>query len=198
MGDASAPDRLRLFVALRIPEEVKTAISGAQTELRERLPAGGITWTKPEQFHLTLKFLGNVETHRVDSLTKALLSACLRLGPLHLRAERMGAFPSLRFARVIWVGLNDAEQKLQPVQQTVESACFPFTAEKSEDRFSGHVTLARVKRLARSEAPVLAGLVNGMEKRFFGSWTANELELMQSELGAEGARHTCIEKVTFG
>ena len=107
VGVAHAAERLRLFVAIRIPEEIKVVISAAQTEFRQRSPAAGITWSKPDQFHLTLKFLGNVGAHRLDSLAKALVSACLRLAPLHLRAEQMGAFPNLRLPRVIWVGIND-------------------------------------------------------------------------------------------
>src|SRR5439155_63389 len=162
MANASAPEWLRLFIAIRIPEDIKAAISVAQTEVRQALPDAGVSWTKPEQFHLTLKFLGNVEAQQVDELTKALSAACRAFGPLHLRAERMGAFPNLRFPRVIWIGLNDAEQKLSLVQHAIEPACSPFTAEKPEDRFSGHVTLARVKRIRRSESQVMAGLISVM------------------------------------
>ena len=109
----------------------------------------------------------------------------------------MGAFPNLRFPRVIWIGLNDAEQKLSLVQHAIEGACSPFTAEKPEDRFSGHVTLARVKRIRRSESQVMAGLISVMENRFFGTWTAGEIELLRSTLGKEGARHESIAKLAL-
>jgi len=195
MRDPHAPERLRLFVAMRIPEEIKAGFSVAQAELQEDLPVAKMSWAKADQFHLTLKFLGNVETERVDALRLSLVSACQGFVPLRLRAEGMGAFPNLGDPRVLWIGLNDPDQMLQPMQKAIETACSPFTAEKPLERFSGHVTLARVKRLARSELRVLGALVRRMERKFFGDWTAGQIELMQSELGAEGARHTCIEEI---
>src|SRR5215471_15664420 len=102
MGDAHAPERLRLFIAMRIPEEIKAGFRAAQAELREDLPGARMSWAKADQFHLTLKFLGNVETERVDAFRQALISACQRFVPLRLRAEGMGAFPNLRDPRVLW------------------------------------------------------------------------------------------------
>lgn len=198
MRDPHAPERLRLFVAMRIPEEIKAGFSAAQAELREDLPDAKISWAKTDQLHLTLKFLGNVETQRVDALRLSLVSACQGFAPLRLRADGMGAFPNLRDPRVLWIGLNDPERKLHAMQKAIETACSPFTAEKPQERFSGHVTLARVKRLARSELPVLSGLIKRMEKKSFGEWMSGEIQLMQSQLGAEGARHTCIEEIKLG
>ena len=61
----------RLFVAVMVPEEVKAEIERAQAELRRALPEARVTWTRPEQFHLTLKFLAHVEAQRVGELVEA-------------------------------------------------------------------------------------------------------------------------------
>ena len=106
-------------------------------------------------------------------------------------------FPNLRFPRVIWIGLNDAEQKLSKVQQAIAAACRPLLGQELEERFSGHVTLARVKKLARNQSQVLSSLIAGLENLCFGEWRADEIALMRSELGSEGARHTSIANLRF-
>src|SRR3954470_9663903 len=80
---------LRLFVAISLPEAVKVQVEEAQEEMRRALPAGIVRWTKREQFHLTLKFLGNVDASRVDALEAALREAVSSFAVVRLRAERI-------------------------------------------------------------------------------------------------------------
>src|ERR1035437_7704374 len=100
-------EQFRLFIAVTIPEEVKTKIEEAQGKLRRALPERAVHWTRREQFHLTLKFLGDVDAARVEALGEAIRDACQGFGALHLRAERVGFFPDLRYPRVVWVGVKD-------------------------------------------------------------------------------------------
>src|SRR6266404_5648033 len=173
----SAPEHYRLFVAIRIPEQIKHAMAAAQSELRRALPERVVTWTKREQLHLTLKFLGNVDTQCMDALNEQLRAACQGFAPLTLRAERIGVFPDARLPRVVWVGLTDAEGQLPKVQSAVEAASQNFSVLEREKKFTGHVTLGRAKRLHRRDSQVLSGLLAEMADRFFGEWTACEIEL---------------------
>ena len=191
----SALEHYRLFVAISIPEEIKDSIAAAQSELHRALPECGVTLTRREQLHLTLKFLGNVEAQRVAALNEQLRAACHGFLVLRLRAERVGAFPNLRIPRVIWIGLRDVEGQLLKVQSAVEAASRDFTAEEPEQSFTGHVTLGRARRMSHRESQVLSALLAGMADRFFGEWTASELALMRSEFSADGARHTPIGTV---
>ena len=99
--------KLRLFIALQVPEAVKAQIQLAQDEFRRALPPSCARWTRPEQWHLTLKFLGNVDAGRLDALTEAVREVCEKFALLKLCAERIGCFPDLRRPRVIWVGVQD-------------------------------------------------------------------------------------------
>ena len=90
-------DTLRLFLAISLPDPVKDEIEKAQRQLREAFPGKLVRWTKREQFHLTLKFLGNVRQSRVSELVSALREACMPHSELQLRAEEMGFFPDARF-----------------------------------------------------------------------------------------------------
>src|SRR5713101_6874279 len=96
----------RMFVALRVPEEAREPIENTQVELRDALARSVVRWTSPEQFHLTLKFLGGVEVARVADLEAALQRAVGGLNAFHLCAEGIGFFPNLRRARVIWAGVS--------------------------------------------------------------------------------------------
>ena len=111
-------------------------------------------------------------------------------GALHLRAERIGFFPDLRYPRVVWVGVRDQAEQLPRLQQVVQVATEGFTAEPKEERFTGHVTLARIKGIKRPEAEALGKAAAGMAERVFGQWTAYQIELMRSELLPQGARHS--------
>ena len=195
MPDAPAPETFRLFVAITVPEEIKSEIEKTQGELRRVLPKECARWTKREQFHLTLRFLGNVDAQRVGPLTDALGAACQGFGPLELRAERVGFFPDLHRPRVAWVGVHDRQEQLPLVQRAIEAATRDYTAEESTERFTGHVTLGRIKGLRRAEAEALAGLATGLTTRFFGTWTAGQVELFRSQLSPEGARHTVLAAI---
>lgn len=185
-------EHFRLFVAVAIPDGVKTKIEEAQAELRRTLPDRSVRWARREQFHLTLKFLGDVEAARVEALGEAMRGACRGFAPLHLRAEGVGCFPDLRYPRVLWTGVRDEAERLPRLQAAVELATRDFTTEEKEERFSGHVTLARIKGVKRAEAEALARAAEGMKARLFGQWTAYQIELKQSELSPQGARHTTL------
>jgi len=186
---------LRLFIAISIPEVVKGEIELARNELRSLLQESRITWTKPEQFHLTLRFLGEVEAERISALSEAMREVGNGFARLKLVAKGIGCFPNMRRPRVIWVGVGDEAGQLVQLQQRIQEATEPFTSEEAEKRFHGHVTLGRVKEIGRKESKMLAELAERMEARMFGEWHGDEVEILKSELTPEGARHSCIERI---
>jgi RNA 2',3'-cyclic 3'-phosphodiesterase len=190
-------EQLRLFIAVAIPEDIKAKLAEAQAELRRAMPEHGVRWTPREQLHLTLRFLGDVEKERVEALGEALRAACRAFGALHLRAERVGFFPNLHRPRVAWAGVHDREERLPVLQQTVDAATREFTAEPKEERFTGHVTLARIKAIRRPEAEALGKAAAALAESFFGQWTIGHIELMRSVLSPHGATHSMLEAVAL-
>lgn len=190
-------ERFRLFIAVAIPEEVKAKMAEAQAELRRALPEHGVRWTRREQFHLTLKFLGDVDTSRVEALGEAIRAACRGFGVLHLGAEGVGFFPDLRYPRVVWTGVQEQAERLTRLQQAVDAATRAFTSEHREERFTGHVTLARIKAIKRPEAEALGKAAAAMADRVFGHWTAGQVELMRSVLSPQGASHSFLAKIAL-
>jgi RNA 2',3'-cyclic 3'-phosphodiesterase len=186
---------MRLFIAMPIPELVKAAAGKLQNELRAAVSDENIRWVNTEQLHLTLQFLGEVEPSRLSTLIAAAHQACQGFPPLQLRASQAGVFPHEKKPRVLWVGLHCASDALNRLQEAVENATREFT-EKPEDRpFHAHLTLARIKFLRPDAARALIERIHGMSTRVLGSWTADEVEVMQSELHPEGSRHACLEAI---
>jgi 2'-5' RNA ligase len=195
MPGNTTPQHIRMFVAILTPEDIQSGMEQAQAELRRAASKARIGWTT--QFHLTLKFLGDVEAGRVEPLTEALRRACLGFAPLAMRAERIGFFPDPCRPRVVWAGVRDQRDELPRLQAAVESASREFTTEEPEKQFIGHITLGRIKAITRRDGEALAKAASGMAGRFFGEWQAAQVALMRSELSPTGARHTCVAVVSF-
>jgi RNA 2',3'-cyclic 3'-phosphodiesterase len=195
MNAPETPEHYRLFVALPVPAEVKTTVEQAQAELRRAVGSPGIRWATRQQFHLTLRFLGDVEVARVDSLVAALRAAGTGFAPLQMHAKGVGFFPNARYPRVVWVGVQDRAERLGSLQLAIQAATAPFTAEKEETRFSGHVTLGRIKGLRRPDTEALAQTASTMAARVFGDWVAPELELIRSQLSPHGSTYTCLSSI---
>lgn len=195
---AEVAEHYRLFVALPVPEVVRTAIGKTQDALRELLPKAGVRWSPPTQFHLTLRFLGDVEGARVEALTSALRLACAELAPFAVRAEGLGFFPDDHHPRVVWAGLADEAGELERLWESVQAATGEFTSQPVEHRFAGHITLGRIKFLSPRDRTALVAQAGRQAGRRFGQWQAERVDLMRSELSSQGARHTCLASLAFG
>ncbi len=173
---------IRAFVAIQLPEDVRAVLRAAQAELKEVLPRNSTAWTRPANMHLTLRFLGGVESARLPELQLKLREALAGFGPLDLICERLGCFPDLRFPRVVWAWVHDAEERLAQLHRRVDSAVAGFAEKPAEARFTGHVNAER-----------LAGFVERAVERKFGDWSCREVELIRSELSPGGSQYSTIE-----
>jgi 2'-5' RNA ligase len=198
MASDSPTGHLRLFVAISIPEPVRDEIIRVQQELQPLVPRDVARWARSDQFHLTLRFLGDVPADGVEDLKKSVGAVCRNARPLSLRAEGVGFFPNPRSPRVIWVGINDREGQLVDLQGQIEAAVRPFTAEPGEKNFTGHTTFGRLKNPKPADIWDLAARAQSLEKRLFGEWTVHEIEIIRSELFPAGARYTSLAAFRLG
>jgi 2'-5' RNA ligase len=192
MADNSSTEKLRLFIAIPIPEPVRDEIICVQRELQPLVPRNVVRWARPDQFHLTLRFLGDVPVAGLEKLKESVNAVCRNARPLSLRAEGVGFFPNPRSPRVIWVGIDDREGFLVDLQKQIETVAGQFSSEPGEKNFTGHVTLGRLKNPRPADTRDLATRAQSLEKRLFGDWTALDIEIIRSELSPAGARHTSL------
>lgn len=174
----------RLFVAIWPPADMVQRIAGLH-----RPALVGVRWTTPEQWHVTLSFLGDVPRSRADALGNALAAAARGAGPPPV--ARLGP-STARFGRSV---LGVPVRGLDDLAVAVRGAVDPFAAgvERGDGgrdrRFDGHLTLAR----GRGGRPV-PGSLAGVPLE--GSWAVHEVCLVRSQLGAAGARYTTLVRAT--
>lgn len=185
---------LRLFLAIEIPGDIRAEFLRLQQKLQPLLPSRGARWTKPEQFHLTLKFLGNVPFADTAALSRAVRSVCDAAAPMRLRAEGAGFFPDGRSPRVFWADIKSVDGRLSDLQRRLELSVQPFAEKEEAKKFTAHVTLARFEKLRPRETEKLKAAIAIGET--FGEWTAEEVQLIKSSLQPSGAVHVILERFT--
>jgi 2'-5' RNA ligase len=197
MTDEISTGKLRLFVAIPIPERVRNEMMAVQRELKP-LALGDIRWSNAEQLHLTLKFLGNVPANSVEAVKESLAAACAATPPFHLRAEGIGFFPNERQPRVVWVGFEGDKNELTVLQMRVERRLAPFVEKPEAEKFLAHATLGRFQKYRRHKTENLLPRAWALANHVFGEWRVEEIGLFRSELSPEGARHTEVAVFPLG
>jgi len=193
---------VRTFIAIELPDEVREYLARRQ----ERLKGAGanVKWTRPEQIHLTLAFLGNVPADELGALSEAVREAVSGFGPLRLRATGTGQFPPGGRPRVLWVGVRTESGDLAGLQQAVAQAAAPL-AEKQEHRaYHAHLTLGRVRQGRRGrrgsrggggDLHGLARAVAEMAEEEGPVFDADEVVVFQSDLGPAGPTYTPLARI---
>jgi len=192
------PEQIRSFVAIELPEEAKKGFASLRREL-ERDEHRFVKWVDPGGIHLTLKFLGNIPSKRVPEITEAIKKAAQGLSPFLLEISGLGAFPSLKQVRVVWVGVGGELDKLSTLQQNIDSALAALGFAREERSFVPHLTVARVREGAStSERGRLGELVGSAT--FEGKYhvEVEAIKLMRSQLTPAGAIYTCLSVVGLG
>jgi len=183
---------LRLFIAIAVAPEVRQEIGRTQGRLQRNSPPGAVRWTRPDQFHITLQFLGDVPTEQVAALETALAPICATFPHLRLVAHGLGFFPSAHHPRVIWAGAGDSHGQLSELHRQIAEALRWLTPEERAEKFTGHITLGRFKPGHHAAIPTLLDLTAKMAGRHFGDWLAGSVEIIRSELTSTGATHTTM------
>jgi len=195
MTESSTPRPLRAFVALHLSDELRRAVQDLQDQLRRESPGAGIKWARVDQIHLTLNFLGDVQTAAIDELALALRRACAGQNLLHLRLGRLGCFPELRSPKVIWLGVEGDTERVQSLQSRIEQETTPFSGHQEERAFHPHLTLARVKHVSPPERNRLAEVLKSRQAVALGDWIVREVVLMKSVLSSAGPAYTPLATI---
>jgi len=190
-----ARERVRMFVAVSLPAPLLDKDTQVQQRLRAHPDAKPVRWARPEQVHLTLKFLGNVAGGDLTRLGEALTSACAGLEAFELGLAELGCFPHSRNPRVVWIGVTGAVAQLDTLQRRVEEALRGFGDHAEEARtFRPHLTIGRVNARG-DEGRRLGDLLAKERVPELGAWPVRQVDLVRSELSAQGARHAVFHSV---
>ncbi len=177
---------MRLFVAVELPNSIKKNLAGLQNKIKsENLVAA--KFVRPENIHLTLKFLGEVGSEKTNSVKSAL--GKVRFKPFDIMLAGLGAFPSKNYVRVLFVRLRSGGEKLKSLL-----ACIDSDMEKigfaPEGKFESHATIARVKSVIKKDK--LLAMFG--EKNELGQFSVSGFSLIKSTLAKAGPVYEVIEK----
>jgi 2'-5' RNA ligase len=178
-----------LFIAIAVPAEVRQEIGRAQGQLQRHAPRDAVGWTRAEQFHVTLKFLGDVPVGQVAALEESTAAVCTNFSCLKLSTCGIGFFPNERKPRVIWVGAKDSDGQLAELHRQLDEALRWLAPAERSEKFTGHITLGRFKPGHHAAIPKVVETVREFRSRYFGDWPAREVEIVRSELRSDGAEH---------
>lgn len=185
--------KIRTFIAIEIPDEIRNKIGELQNSLKKL--GGRVSWTRPGNIHLTLKFLGDTDENLIDEIASQLQEWVAAIQPFQVTIKNAGAFPNFKYPRVLWVGAESEEKRLVELAAKIEDGVERFGFKKENRPFSAHLTLGRVKDV-KGIRPVIDKLKD-QENFEAGSFLAEEFLLIKSELHPAGAIYTPLKTIAL-
>lgn len=135
--------RIRTFVALEVPDDVRARAANLIEKLRAS--DANVGWVTGDRMHLTLKFLGDVPEQELPEVCTAVRGVCEQSSAFEMRLGRAGAFPNVDRPRTIWLGVSEGAEPLEALQGEVEHALGELGFRRERRRYRGHLTLGRVR-----------------------------------------------------
>lgn len=189
---------MRLFIALELPQTAVRHAAGVIGQLKRSGP--DIKWVKPDTLHVTLKFLGEVDTEDADDLAMDLGGAFNDVKALELGIGGCGAFPNPRQPEVIWLGLTGDTQGLARLASKTEAVCEAHGFPREKRAFKPHLTLGRARR-GKGPKPnfgPLGAAITAMARDQGPRFRTGTIALMQSTLTPKGAIYNPVMKFNLG
>lgn len=191
---AERPRHRRLFVGARVSVATANALAGAAETLARRARDARIDvrWVAPINYHVTLRFLGATRDETIGAVRDALAAAAAGTPRIAFRTARVGAFPALPRARVVWAGVEDRGGQLAPLATRIEDACARLGYRPEARPFHAHVTLGRVKELGSLQEVVLP-----LSEQMFGDTEIEAITLFESETKSAGPVYRELHRIAF-
>ncbi|HID94294.1 MAG TPA: RNA 2',3'-cyclic phosphodiesterase [bacterium (Candidatus Stahlbacteria)] len=179
---------MRTFVAIKIPKEIRDELTKLEDDLREGvLREAPIKWVEPQNIHLTLKFIGEVDEKKLEAIKTGLKRVLREFSPFRVSFSGVGGFPNLRRPKVIWVGVEEGKQTVISLATKIEDELERYGIPKEKREKSPHITIGRVKR------PIVLDSKIEEELKFYAeSFKVAEIFLIKSELTPKGPIYTDI------
>jgi 2'-5' RNA ligase len=187
---------VRLFVALEIPTEVRDEFAALINELRaadSSFSKNRARWVRPENLHVTLKFIGHVDNGKLDAIRGALAEVRFD-SPAELRFRGLGFFPNAKRPRVFWAGV-ETSPNLAPLAAEIDTRLKKLGILSETKEFAPHLTLARFDPPGISEGLSAVAQVN--VAREFGAARTGEFHLFESKTRPTGAEYTRLSSFSF-
>jgi 2'-5' RNA ligase len=183
-------EKIRAFIAVDIEsEEFRDQIIQLQKKLSDI--GTDIKPVAPQNIHLTLRFLGEIETNLIEKIADIMKP--IEFKPFKIVFKGTGAFPSMKKINVIWIGLEHGQEELIKVSKFLESQLRKIGFSQDKKGFSPHVTIARLRSSRNKD--VVADLLYEYKEKSYGSMIAQSIRLKKSVLTPQGPIYSTIFEV---
>ncbi len=169
-------DTSKAFVAVELDESSVMVLARCVQVLRQECPK--VRWSRPEQLHLTLKFIGDIDNRQLPTLCQTLREVCSVVEPFAIELRGLGTFPKHKPPRVVWAGVIDPTEQLRKLAEQIDERMGQLGIARENRQFTPHLTLGRVTRAADSER--LQAALAEAAPRIAGRCEVEELALLAS------------------
>ena len=189
--------RIRTFIAVEMSPSVIGRVGDLIDKLR--VAAAEVNWVRPQQMHLTLKFLGDVPDTETPDICRVVSSVAARFEPFEITCRGAGAFPNIRDPRTVWIGIEDGAEELKRLAVEVEDALKTELGYPKEQRgFHPHLTVGRVKRELPGGRGELTQLLEKHALFDADLVVIDEVVTFASFLGRQGPTHNALGHSPLG
>src|SRR5712692_5342197 len=183
-------DQLRTFISIDLEDrQILSRIASILSSLQAL--GGDLKPVERENIHLTLKFLGNVSTHRLAEVKSSLKQ--LTFPAFTAEIKGAGAFPNLNHMNVIWVGVNEGWSQVEQIYEQVEKLLSSLGFRRENRPFSPHITIARIRSGRNREE--IANFLRRLSEESFGTITLDRVRLKQRILSRSGPKYSTLLEV---
>ncbi len=186
-------DKIRLFYALNLTDEVKNVIGNFIDEHKKSIDF--VRWIKPDNIHLTLRFLGDTDTDKLDFLKKVADSLVLDFKKKEFSIEGVGCFPNLRRPRVIWFGITDGSDYIRSLNKSLNRRLSDVGMSEDVRFFKPHITVGRTKSIFLSDC--FKNVLINNKNRHFADSELESLSLYKSILTRQGSVYKELHRSFF-
>ncbi len=188
---------MRLFIAIELPEDVRRHLAQVRDAVRSRIVdsasgIGSLSFTRDENLHITLKFLGEVDDKRLVKLIES-LSLVRSGGTIDTFAERIECFPQRGPVRIVAAGFGGTIDAMRALHDAIEQRCRHLGFDREARRYRPHVTLARAR--GALPATIRAEATEAAEELFPGTaMTVTHFALIESRLRTQGSEYRTLHR----
>ncbi len=186
---------MRTFVAVPLDSGIRQRAVALQGQLGQ---AGTpVKWVEPENLHVTMLFLGEVDAREVLDVCRSVQNAAEAIPPFEIEVTGLGGFPNLRRPRTLWIGVGEGAAEMVGLHDALEGPLLELGCYRREDRgFTPHITLGRVKTGDLTD-PMQTALAKSAAWRG-GRQPVNSVHVLSSELTANGPTYTVLSRCKLG
>jgi len=184
---------IRAFIAIPLDPKIQHSIERMQDHLKKT--NSDVKWVKPENIHITLKFLGDVNTEQINSVKQALSNCTHNTRPFKVELSQLGAFPNIERPRTLWIGLKDSKKQLNRIAVSLEKALGKIGFQGDQRPFNSHITIGRVR--SSKNINLLSQLLSNYQIATGLTQTISKIVLLKSTLNSEGPLHEPLYQIKF-